>query len=194
MAAAPDRRYRKLGRDHRQESRVLSPSLVVSPSMHGKEGFWGDFFKVHFCPLQEIVAWVRHRSCKNISTDSYRCWYNFVCLNCSMAVGVWDFNMRTDIDACDCTRGLYGPCKRVYAESWLWEKNPLPHQGLKSASVLCLGFQPAAVPTVAVAIILTPWHLSFYIYIYIYKSDQSIFSFLSYRWTAWQCSSARTAA
>ena len=152
------------------------PALWCHPACMVRSDFL-IFFKVHFCPLQEIVAWVRHRSCKNISTDSYRCWYIFVCLNSSMAVGVWDYNMRTDVDACDCTWGLYGPCKRVCTESRLWEKNPLLHQGLKPTSVVCLGFQPAAVPTVAVAIILTPRHLSFSLYIY--KSNQSIFSFLS---------------
>ena len=53
------------------------------------------------------------------------------------------FNMHADVDACNCTRGLYGhrKTKRVCTESWLWEKNHLPHQGLKPTSVLCLAFQ-----------------------------------------------------
>ena len=37
------------------------------------------------------------------------------------------FNVHTDVDACDCTRGLYGHRERVCTESWPWEKNPLPH-------------------------------------------------------------------
>ena len=31
-------------------------------------------------------------------------------------------NVRTDVDACDCTRGLYGQRKRVCSESCLWVK------------------------------------------------------------------------
>ena len=37
-----------------------------------------------------------------------------------------------------------GPHARVYAESWLWEKNPLPHWGIKPASAAC---QSDALPT-----------------------------------------------
>ena len=35
------------------------------------------------------------------------------------------FNVRTDVNACDCTRGLCGHRKRVCTESRLWEKNPI---------------------------------------------------------------------
>ena len=42
--------------------------------------------------------------------------------------------MRTDVNTCDCTRGHR---KRVFTESWLWEKNPLPHRGIDSASAAC---------------------------------------------------------
>ena len=38
---------------------------------------------------------------------------NCLCLNSGMAARVWIFNVRTDVDACDCTRGLYGHRKRV---------------------------------------------------------------------------------
>ena len=44
------------------------------------------------------------------------------------------FNMRSDVNACDCTRGCTGTRKRVCTESWLWEKNPLPHRGIEPAS------------------------------------------------------------
>ena len=37
------------------------------------------------------------------------------------------FNVGTNADACDCTWGLYGHRERVCTESWLWEKNSLPH-------------------------------------------------------------------
>ena len=47
------------------------------------------------------------------------------------------FNVRTDVNACDCTRGLYGHRKRVCTESELWEKNSLPHRGIEPASAAC---------------------------------------------------------
>ena len=56
------------------------------------------------------------------------------------------FNVRTDADACDCTRGLYGHRERVCTGSWLWEKKPMPHLGLEPASVLRLAFQSDALP------------------------------------------------
>ena len=57
------------------------------------------------------------------------------------------FNVRTDVYACDCTRGLYRHRRRVYIGNWLWEKNPLPHRGLEPASALRLAFQSDAVLT-----------------------------------------------
>ena len=33
--------------------------------------------------------------------------------------------------------GVYGHRKRVCTESWLWEKNPLPHRGIEPASAAC---------------------------------------------------------
>ena len=43
------------------------------------------------------------------------------------------------MNACDCTRGLYGHRKRICAESWLWgeKKNSFPHRGTEPASVAC---------------------------------------------------------
>ena len=32
---------------------------------------------------------------------------------------------------------MYGHCKRVCTESWLWEKNPLPHRGIEPSSATC---------------------------------------------------------
>ena len=66
------------------------------------------------------------------------------------------FNVRTAIDACDCTRGLYGHRKRVCTGSWLWEKNPLLHMGLEPASIqlLCSAFQSDAPPTDVVEVLL----------------------------------------
>ena len=32
----------------------------------------------------------------------------FLCPNNGMAASVWNFNVHIDVDACDCTPGLYG--------------------------------------------------------------------------------------
>ena len=37
-------------------------------------------------------------------------------------------------------KGVCGHCKRVCTESWLWEKNPLPHQGIEPASAACRSY------------------------------------------------------
>ena len=47
------------------------------------------------------------------------------------------FIMRTDFHVCGCTWGMYGHRYRVCTESWLWEKNPLLHQGMESTSAAC---------------------------------------------------------
>ena len=45
------------------------------------------------------------------------------------------FNVRTDVNTCDCTRGSrYGHRKRAGTDSWPWEKNPLPNRGIEPAS------------------------------------------------------------
>ena len=43
------------------------------------------------------------------------------------------FNMHTDVNACDFTRGVRTHV-RVCTERWLWEKNPLPHRGIEPAT------------------------------------------------------------
>ena len=43
----------------------------------------------------------------------------------------------------------HGSCAntvRVWTESWLWEKHPLPHWGIEPVSVLRLAFQPDVLP------------------------------------------------
>ena len=47
------------------------------------------------------------------------------------------FNVCIDYIASDCTWGLFGHCKTVCTESWLWEKNPLLHRGIEPASAAC---------------------------------------------------------
>ena len=49
-----------------------------------------------------------------------------------------------NIKACNCMQGQYEHCKRACTESWLWEKNPLPHQGIEPASAAC---QSESLPT-----------------------------------------------
>ena len=45
------------------------------------------------------------------------------------------FNVRSNIDACSCTWGLYWHHNRVCTGRWLWEKIPLLHWVLEPASV-----------------------------------------------------------
>ena len=72
----------------------------------------------------------------------------FSCLQTMPVFGI--FNPRTGVDACDCTRELYGHRERVCTESWLWEKNPLPYRGLEPASVyLYIGSLNERVPPVS---------------------------------------------
>ena len=40
------------------------------------------------------------------------------------------------VSECDCTREVYGHRKRVCTESWLWEKNSLPHRGIETVSAV----------------------------------------------------------
>ena len=62
----------------------------------------------------------------------------FLCVQTMVWLPVFEiFNVRTDVDACDCTRGLCRPHERVCTGSWLWEKSPLPHLGLEPAHQYC---------------------------------------------------------
>ena len=68
------------------------------------------------------------------------CWmFDFFFLhnpsNSDMVYGI--FNVRTDVNACDCTREMYGHRKSVWTKSWLWEKNPFSHRGIEPASAAC---------------------------------------------------------
>ena len=75
-------------------------------------------FLVLPCPWREIqvgcLTCIKRSSRKNSATHSYQCvqyfpvskrWYGCQCF------GI--FNVRTDVNDCDCTRGLYGHRKRV---------------------------------------------------------------------------------
>ena len=65
----------------------------------------------------------------------------FLCVQTVVWLPVFGiFNTLTDVDACDCTQGLYGHHKTVCPKGQIWEKNPLPHQGLAPTLILCLAF------------------------------------------------------
>ena len=91
------------------------------------------------------LTWVRHSSRKNIrvSVCSFCCLFgvHIMDTNTFRLPVVQIFNMLTDVDAYNCTWGLYKHHERVCTESWLWEKNYLLHWGLKPTSVLHLAFQ-----------------------------------------------------
>ena len=53
--------------------------------------------------------------------------------------GFGSFNVRTDVDACNCTWGLYGHRKRVCTGRLLWEKNHLLHR-VRTCMIIAPGF------------------------------------------------------
>ena len=72
----------------------------------------------------------------------------FSCVQTMVGLPVLEiFNVRTDVDACSCTQGLYNHHKIVCIGSSFWEQNPLLHWGLKAMSVLHLAFQSDVLPT-----------------------------------------------
>ena len=102
---------------------------------------------------------VRHSNCKSSTAHSYQCVQYFgQCKQWYMAASIWDLvDVHTDVDALDCTQGLYrhpktvfGGCTDILRQSLVaadsGSKNPLPHQGLKPASVLHLAFQSEYLP------------------------------------------------
>ena len=98
------------------------------------------------------LTWLSHSCCKSSAADSYQ---SVQSVHVTKQWLLWlpvfgIFNVCTDVNACDCTWRLYGHCKRVCTESWLWEKNPLPYQGLEPVSVLHLGFSVGCSTNLAV--------------------------------------------
>ena len=71
------------------------------------------------------------------------------------------FNVGTDVDARDCTQGLYGHRQRVCTGSGLWEENPLLQWGLKAMSTLHLAFQSDALPAELFLALMNFFFLSF---------------------------------
>ena len=54
------------------------------------------------------------------------------------------FNVRIDVDACNCTRECTDTVRESAPNVDIWEKNPLPHRGIELASAAC---RSDAVPT-----------------------------------------------
>ena len=54
------------------------------------------------------------------------------------------FNVRTDVNACDCTRGYMDTVRESVLKLECCRKNPLPHRGIEPASAT---FRSNALPT-----------------------------------------------
>ena len=75
---------------------------------------------------------VRPQQPKSSATHSHQC-VQYCCVSKHVWLPVFgNVIMHLDVDACNFACGLYKHRKRV------WEKNPLLHQGIEPASVLCL--------------------------------------------------------
>ena len=96
---------------------------------HGQQLSRTFLFLVLLCPFREIrVAVLPDLRLQQPQEQRYP--FLAVCVVFSFVqTVVWlpvfgNFNVCTDVDACDCTQGLYGHRKRVCTESD-WHKNPL---------------------------------------------------------------------
>ena len=59
----------------------------------------------------------------------------------AIVVGGWEREReRPDVDACHCTRGLYGHRKTVCAGSWFWGENRLAAPGTRTCLNITPGF------------------------------------------------------
>ena len=93
-----------------------------------------------------LLAWIGHSSWKRSAVHFYKYVQYFHVSKQSYGCQCLGFlNVHTDVDACDCTRGLCGHRKRICIGSWPWEKYTLPHRELEPASVLRLVFQSVCV-------------------------------------------------
>ena len=61
---------------------------------------------------------VGHSSCKSSAALSFIGVCSISCVQTVLCLPVFGiFNMHADVDACNCTWGLYGHCDRVSSES-----------------------------------------------------------------------------
>ena len=105
----------------------------ITPKMHLKTIFI-DFWKIrkiHFESWNPAVAWnsghftwVRLQQPQEQRYPFLTMPAVFSCVQAKVWLPVLgSFNVHTDVNACDCTRGLYGHRKRVGTKSWLVEKS-----------------------------------------------------------------------
>ena len=91
------------------------------------------FFSCYFSKSDHIAHYKANdpNSRNKLRTKMNECSI-FVWPNNGTAAVFGIFNVHADVDACDCTRWLYGHHKRVCTESSLWKENLLPHLGTKT--------------------------------------------------------------
>ena len=110
-------------------------------------GFFFFFFALYLSLVENLgrLTWVKLQQPQEQRYPFLTVHAVFSCVQTKVWLSILGvFNVRTDVDACDCTRGICGHRKRVCTESWLWEKNPLPHRGIEPASAAC---RSDAIPT-----------------------------------------------
>ena len=116
---------------------------------------WRGLWRPMLCIVRQCPSWGIGGTLSGKTQQSTEQCYRFLsvcavfsCVQTVTWLPVFEiFIVRTDVDACDCTRGLCGHRKRVCTGSWLWEKSPLLHVGLEPASVLHLAFRLDGLPT-----------------------------------------------
>ena len=79
-------------------------------------------------------------SCDRVALPNLRCTLGVFSVSViHRTVTIMDyriFNVLTDVNACDCTRGCT-KAVRECTDRWLWEKNPLKHHGIETVSAAC---------------------------------------------------------
>ena len=101
---------------------------------HNTKFFAFFFLTLHLSLARNLghLTWVRLQQLQEQRYPFLTVHAIFSCVEamvCLPMLGI--FNVRTDVFACDCTRGLYRHLKRVCTESWLGGKKSL------AASAVC---------------------------------------------------------
>ena len=113
-----------------------------------KKWFWGHCRLLFFKPADSPIGislmgnsghfpWGKPAATKLLYPTYGACWMFWHFHNPPNSTMDMIFYMLTDVNACNCTWRVWGQRKRVCTESWLWEENPLPHQGIRFASGAC---------------------------------------------------------
>ena len=133
------------GTTRREHSAPVGPSTPAAHSnccvhCHAYDICWAHLFFLNNCtvPLGFLlwkiqVAFPGESQLQQLCYPTYDAWWAFWCFlnppNHDMDNRI--SNMHTDVNASDCTQGVYWDHSRACTESWLWEKNPLPHRGIE---------------------------------------------------------------